>query len=318
MIPVVSEARLKSIFDTLPPFAGQSFADAEFEKIGGLNNRNYRVTAAGKSYVLRVPGEGTEQYIDRKVDEQAGRIAADVGVNAPMVYYDSETGVQLTQFIPDADTMTPERFRDLDLVRRAGVAFATVHNCGKLLMTDFCDEVVAEEYLEILRGKDAWLPAGYTDVQKSARHVREALAARSLPLVPSNNDPVPENFINTKEKMYLLDWEFAGNNDPMWDVGDLSVEAHFGEEQDRALLEAYCGGAYPDHLFSRMILQKSMVFLLWTLWGALQVANKNPLKPSDIHYPFDTFEEYTENRFEKCQLLMSEPDFADHLKIAAT
>lgn len=318
MTPVVSEARLKAIFNSLPLFKGTDFAQAEFEKIGGLNNRNYKMTVDGKSYVLRVPGEGTEQYIDRRVDEQAGRIAAEVGVNAPMVYYDPETGVQLTQFIPDADTMTPERFRDLDLVRRAGVCFATVHNCGKLLHTEFRDVDVAEEYLEILRGKDAWLPAGYTDVQKSSQHVRDALAARALPLVPSNNDPVPENFINTKEKMYLLDWEFAGNNDPMWDVGDLSVEAQFNDEQDRALMEAYCGGAYPDHLFSRMILQKSMVFLLWTLWGALQVANKNPLKPSEIHYPFDTFEEYTENRFEKCQQLMADPDFADHLRIAAS
>lgn len=318
MIPVVSEARLRAIFGKIPLFAGLSFEDAEFVKIGGLTNRNYKVTAGGNSYVLRVPGEGTEQYIDRKVDEQAGRIAADVGVNAPMMYYDGDTGAQLTRFIPDADTMTPERFRDLELVRRAGVLFAKVHNCGTLFLTEFCDEAVAKEYLEILDGKGAWLPAGYTDVQKSARHVREALAARALPLVPSNNDPVPENFINTKDRMYLLDWEFAGNNDQMWDLGDLSVEAQFNEDQDRALIEAYCGGSYPDHLFSRMILQKSMVFLLWTLWGALQVANKNPLKPSEIHYPFDTFEEYTENRFEKCQLLMSEPDFADHLRIAAS
>ncbi len=185
MKPVVSEARLKAIFSKLTPFDGMKFEDAVFEKIAGLTNRNFRLTVRGDSYVLRVPGEGTEHYVDRKADEHAGRIAADVGVNAPIVYYDSSTGVQPTRFIPDAVTMTPERFHDLDLVRRAGLAFATVHNCGKPFLTDFRDVAVAEDYLKILREGDAWLPSGYADVQKGTLHVREALAARPLPLVPS-------------------------------------------------------------------------------------------------------------------------------------
>ena len=132
--------------------------------------------------------------------------------------------------------------------------------------------------------------------------------------MPSNNDPVPENFINIPDRIYLLDWEFGGNNDCMWDLGDLSVEGYFTEEQDRAMLEAYLDGEFSEQLFSRMILQKSMVFLLWTLWGALQVANKNPLNPRDIHYPFNDFWEYTMDRFTRCQELMNSDTFGGHLE----
>jgi thiamine kinase-like enzyme len=165
----------------------------------------------------------------------------------------------------------------------------------------------------VLKGLGGRFPDGYDALQKEALVVREALRKGSLPLVPSHNDPVPENFINTPTQLYLLDWEFAGNNDPMWDLGDLSVEAYFDEAQDRAMLTAYNGGEFSERLYSRIILQKAMVFLLWTLWGALQVANKNPLKPSDIHYPFDDFWQYTMDRFNRCKEIMESPDFGKHI-----
>ena len=314
MTEVVSKAKLRDIFDRILLFEGVSFDDVKYEKIGGLNNRNYKLTVGSDEYVWRIPGEGTEEYIDRAVDENAARITSDLGVNAKIEFYESGIGVQLSRFVPNATTLSPEGFRDLELVARAGSGFAKVHNCGKKFLTEFDPKQVAVEYLEVLRGKDARLPEGYQDVQKEAEVVREALAAKPLELVPSNNDPVPENFINTDERMYILDWEFAGNNDPMWDIGDLSVEAQFNEDQDRAIMEAYCGGDVPQSLYSRMVLQKSMVFLLWTLWGALQVANKNPLKPSDIHYPFDDFWQYTEDRFTRCQELMGASDFGFHLQ----
>ena len=305
----MADDRLRQTFSRVPVFEGHSFESAAIERIGGLNNRDYKVTIGDDAYVLRVPGEGTEEYVDRAADEHAGRITAELGVNAEIVFYESGSGVQLTRFIENGVTMTPTLFKDLDAVRRAGRGFAKVHTSGRPFLTRFNDVEVAKDYLKILREKGSPLPEGYEDVQKEALVVREALAAKALPLVPSHNDPVPEQFLNTEERMYILDWEFAGNNDPMWDLGDLSVEAGFSEEQDRALLEAYCDGPFPDHLFSRMMLQKSMVFLLWTLWGALQVANENPLKPSDIHYPFDNFWDYTMDRFVRCQEIMGGPDF---------
>jgi thiamine kinase-like enzyme len=308
-----TETRLRETYSRIPLFADQPFESATIKKVGGLTNRNYLVTADSGSYVMRVPGEGTEEYVDRAADEQAGRITSDLGVNAELVFYESGTGVQLTRFIENAKTLSPEDFQDLEICRRAGQCFSKVQNCGQKFLIEFNDKDQAQDYLKILKSMDARLPEGYEDLQKEAQYVRDALAVNAIDLVPSNNDPVPENFMNTTDKMFLLDWEFGGNNDIMWDLGDLSVEGNFGEEQDRAMLEAYCGGAYPNALYSRMILQKSMVFLLWTLWGALQVANKNPLKPSDIHYPFDDFWDYTMDRFTRCQEILNSSDFGTHI-----
>ena len=105
--------------------------------------------------------------------------------------------------------------------------------------------------------------------------------------------------------MWIVDWEYSGMNDPMWDLGDLSVEAAFGEKQDEAMLCAYFGGQPSDFDRGRMVIYKAMCDLLWTLWGLIQLANDNPA---------DDFAAYAANRFRRCRALMASPDFAGHLK----
>jgi len=101
--------------------------------------------------------------------------------------------------------------------------------------------------------------------------------------------------------MVLVDWEYAGMNDPMWDLGDLSVEAEFGPAQDEALLRAYFGAAVPPAEAGRMVISKGLCDLVWTLWGLIQVMNDNPV---------DDFWAYALNRFERCRRLMASAEFA--------
>jgi len=98
----------------------------------------------------------------------------------------------------------------------------------------------------------------------------------------------------------VIDYEYAGNNDPMWDLGDLSVEGGFGPEQDTALLAAYFDGAPPEAEAARMVIHKAMCDLLWTLWGVIQHVNDNPV---------DDFWAYAVGRFERCQNLMASERF---------
>jgi thiamine kinase-like enzyme len=134
--------------------------------------------------------------------------------------------------------------------------------------------------------------------------VRAALNARPAALRPCHCDPLAENFLDTGARIFIIDWEYAGNNDPMWDLGDVSVEASFGAEQDTALVEAYFGGRPPAAQVGRMVMYKAMCDLLWTLWGAIQHANANPV---------DDFEAYANTRFARCQQLMGSAEFGRHL-----
>jgi thiamine kinase-like enzyme len=124
-------------------------------------------------------------------------------------------------------------------------------------------------------------------------------------VVPSHCDPLCENFLDTGERMFIIDYEYSGNNDPMWDLGDLSVEGRFGPEQDAALLRAYFDGEPPTDQVGRMVVHKAMCDLLWTLWGVIQHVNGNAV---------DDFWAYALARFERCQMLMATVDFADHVE----
>ncbi len=274
------------------------------ERLAGLTNRNYKISAGNERFVLRVPREGTAEYIDRQAEAEAARIAAEAGVNAELLFFDSADGLMLTRFVDGAVTMDGERFKDLGAVARAAKAFRRIHDCGHSFPTEFELFRKMDEYLDYLRQKEARIPDGYAEVQTEAGAVRQALAFRPADLAPCHCDPLAENFLDTGERIYIVDWEYSGNNDPMWDLGDLSVEAGFGPEQDAALLAAYFTGRPPAAQVGRMVMYKAMCDLLWTLWGVIQVVNENPV---------DDFRAYATGRLERCRSLMASADFGRQL-----
>jgi thiamine kinase-like enzyme len=291
----------------IPRFGRVAVNQVQIERLAGLTNRNYKITTASERFVLRIPGEGTSEYINRRHEAVAARIAAEAGVNAEVLFFDENDGLMLTRFVDGALTMNGERFKDLGAVARAAQAFRRMHDCGKSFATEFDLFQKMDEYLDYLRRKQARIPDGYADVQREAEAVRTALNARPAALRPCHCDPLAENFLDTGARTFIIDWEYAGNNDPMWDLGDVSVEAGFGPDQDAALLEAYFAGRPPPAQVGRMVMYKAMCDLLWTLWGAIQVANENPV---------DDFWAYAVNRFGRCQALMGQTDFGRHLQAA--
>lgn len=275
------------------------------ERLGGLTNRVYRLGA----HVLRLPGRGTEDYIDRTNEAVAARAAADAGVSPEVLHADPASGLMVTRFIDGTATMTPEGFRDrAGSPARAGAAFARLHRSGARFPFRFELFSMIDDYLGILSGKDVALPEGYHAVVRDAQSVRRAIDAHPVALAPCHCDPLCENFLDDGARMWIVDWEYSGMNDPMWDLGDLSVEGRFGAAQDDEMLRAYFGGDPPARDRARMVLYKAMCDLLWTLWGLIQLANGNPA---------DDFRAYADGRFSRCRALMATPEFAQALKEAA-
>jgi thiamine kinase-like enzyme len=280
-------------------------SDIEVTRLGGLTNLVFRADHAGEQYVLRLPGKGTEEYINRANEEQAARAAAKAGVSPDVVHFDKTTGVMVTRLIDDAITMSPEKFKSIEgTPARAGEAFRRLHTSGEKFNFRFELFSMIDEYLKVLSTKEVRLPEGYDAVVKQAKTVRRALAAHKLPLAPCHCDPLCENFLDTGKRMWIVDWEYAGMNDPMWDLGDLSVEGGFSAAQDEEMIKAYFGGEPSASERGRIVIYKAMCDLLWTLWGLIQHANKNPA---------DDFWAYSLNRFERCKALLATPEFAEHV-----
>jgi thiamine kinase-like enzyme len=293
------EDDIAAIAATIPALAHW---DGRAERLGGLTNRVYRLG----THILRVPGAGTEEYIDRVNEAAAARAAAAAGVGPEVVHVDPGAGLMVTRHLDGVVTMTPALFRTRpEAPGRAGAAFRLLHGSGAVFPFRFELFAMIDDYLRILATRDVALPDGYHDVVAEAGAVRAALSVRPAALVACHCDPLCENLLDTGSRIWLVDWEYAGMNDPMWDLGDLAVEGEFGPVQEEEMLAAYFGGEAPPDQRGRMVIYKAMCDLLWTLWGLIQLANGNPA---------DDFRTYADTRFARCKTLMADPDFARHLR----
>ncbi len=280
-------------------------AEIEIRRLGGLTNLVFYVDHAGEQYVLRLPGKGTEEYINRKNEIQAATEAAKAKVAPDVIYFDGWSGVMVTRYVDHGVTMTPAHFISREgSPKRAGEVFKKLHSSGAVFNFRFELFAMIDDYLKILATKEIELPAGYEDVVKSAEAVRKALNAHKLPLVACHCDPLCENLLDTGKRMWIVDWEYSGMNDPLWDLGDLAVEGQFSTEQEEEMIAAYFEGEPTDAERGRFVIYKAMCDLLWTLWGLIQHASKNPV---------DDFWAYSVNRFERCKALMATAEFPKHV-----
>lgn len=295
---MTAEAELapaREAMQSIPMLAGY---DGPVTRLGGMTNLVYRVG----DWCLRVAGKGTEEYIDRSNESVAAKEAARVGVGPDILHVDPATGVMVSRFIDGATTMSPAAFKSISgAPGRAGEAFRRLHDSGAVFPVRFELFAMIDDYLAILSTKDVALPEGYHAGLREAETVRKALAAHPLPTVACHCDPLCENFLDTGERMWIVDWEYSGMNDPMWDLGDLSVEAEFDAAQEEAMIRAYFGGEPKPAERGRIVIYKAMCDLLWTLWGLIQLANDNPAAD---------FRAYADGRFARCRALMADPVFA--------
>ncbi len=299
---------LRQLVDQLALFPGASPEALTIDRLGGQTNRVYRVDDGKTLLCLRLPGKGTEEYINRRVEMIAAEATAKAGVSPEMLYCDATTGVMVTRFVSDAVTMSPANFASRPgAPERAGRMFRKLHDSGAVF--DFRFELFAmiDAYLAVLAKKTVVFPEGYHRGLEEAEVVRAALAAHPVALKPCHCDPLAENFLDTGERMWIVDWEYSGMNDPMWDLGDLSVEANLAPEAEEAMLLAYFGRGASAFDRGRMVIYKAMCDLLWTLWGLIQLANENPA---------EDFSAYARDRFARCRTLMESDGFGAHLEAA--
>ena len=100
-------------------FKGVPAGVIKTERLGGLTNRNFRIDSPLGRHVLRIPGAGTSEYINRHNEAHAAKSAAKVGVNADVVHFDEATGVMLCRYVDGGVTLNADRFRDLGSVKRS-------------------------------------------------------------------------------------------------------------------------------------------------------------------------------------------------------
>ena len=236
---------------------------------GGLTNTNYKVTSPSGCYVVRISGKDTSLLaIDRENEVHNTIAAAETGVGAPFVAALREHDALVLGFL-EGEVMDTEKLRRGDRLGAIATACRRLHG-GRRFLRDFDMFQIQRGYLEIVRERGFRLPPRYEDFEPQIREVERAMRAHPEQTVPCNNDLLAENFIDVGGTMRLIDYEYSGNNEPSFELGNVWSESNLSLDQ----LEELVGGYYGRPLRSKVARARLWGLMSkygWTLWGSIQV-----------------------------------------------
>ncbi len=275
--------------------------------MGGLTNMNYKVIVDGVPYFARVPGEGTELLaVDRHNEYFNTRAAAEAGVGARVCYYLPEFQVMVLEFL-DGTTMSKEALNGTGMPAQIAMAIKRLHS-GPRFLSDFNMFRLTDYYLENCKKYAIPIPDGYPARLPTVKQIEQAMTVHPLPTVPCNNDLLAENYIYDGNSMSIIDYEYSGNNDPCFELGNTCQELRYDEGRISEVCEAYFGGRKVD-MIARMKLNMIMSDVGWALWAAIQA------KISKIDY---NFWGWAVERWERAIEKMDSPAFPEWLEQVQT
>ncbi len=235
---------------------------------GGLTNTNYKVTTPGGCYVVRISGKDTGLLaIDRKNEAHNTRCAAESGVGAPLVAAVPEHDALVLEFL-DGEVMNPEKLRKGDRIALVADACRRLHS-GPRFLHDFDMFEIQRGYIEVVQERGFRLPDRYLEFEPQVRALELAMRVRSEPTVPCNNDLLAENFIDVGGELRLIDYEYSGNNEPSFELGNVWSESNLSLAQLEELIAAYYGSPLRNKV-ARARVWGLMSKYGWTLWGSIQ------------------------------------------------
>ena len=291
--------QLMEILPEIPHLAGLDPSRLDITRLGGLSNANYKVAGPGISAVVRLAGAGTEAYVDRTAEAHNARAAAAAGVAPEVLYSDDRRGLFVTRFVEGAQPLDEAGAGSHSRLARIGRKLQQLHQETGRFATDFDPFRQLDRYVSILESHRQDPQAAFLDTLANLHGCRGLLAARAGAFKPCHCDLLPENFLDDGEGLYIIDYEFSGNCDPLFDLGDFAGEANLDEGQDRILLESYFAGDPPPDARMLFAAYKAVSLLMAAGWSQVQIANGNTI---------EDFETYTEVRLDRCRTAMASAD----------
>ena len=285
--------------------------DIRWEELGGgITNHNYIVwvnggwgNPGGGKYVLRVPGAGTDMFIDRNVERQCMIETARVGT-APAVAHVIEPEKAMVIVFVDGEIMHPDTMAGHpERIKQAVEAVRVYHDKAvfenKIEVFD-----MLRRYTKVAQDIGAPMPERLAAMLTVMDDIEAATKRDPVPDVASHNDLLSENFIiDADGKMWIIDWEYGGMTDPYFDLGDHVMEHPYSRDEERLIIETYCG-TMDERYFARLMLYKALSGVWWGVWAMIQ----HTVSQIDFDYM-----EWGRWRVARAEEVIADPDYKSWL-----
>jgi thiamine kinase-like enzyme len=271
--------------------------DVDVEVLGGgITNHNLKVEVDGETLVLRVAGKDTGLLgIDRSVELAATEAAAAIGIGPEVVAFVEPEGWLVTRFV-EGTIPSVERMREPEVLEWVSAALRAFHS-GPAIPGTFDSFRVVEAYRETALARGGGVPDAYEWAHAIAAEIE---ARRSTdPHVPCHNDLLNANFLEDGDRLWIVDWEYAGMGDRFFDLANFSINHELGEEASGAFLRAYFGELREEDA-ETLGLMRFMSDFREAMWGVVQSA------VSELAFDFDA---YASEHFERLRRTAESPAF---------
>lgn len=257
----------------------------------GMTNSSFVFTCKmdHQKYVYRHPGIGTESLINRDNELFSLQVAKEYGFDETFIYMHPTDGWKISHYIENAETLNNKTIQLHDNLDKIATIYHSLHNSGVLLKQKFDIFQEIDKYDKVIEEIGATMYNGWEGVYYQIMDLKTKFEIVDNNLCPCHNDAVAANFIKDKKgKLYLIDWEYAGMNDPMADFAALFLENDFSTYNKDYILTEYFNGVIPDRTNERILYFQILWDYLWSQWTIIKEAKG------------DDFGSYGEDRFNRC------------------
>jgi thiamine kinase-like enzyme len=267
----LTDAQLNELLDEIPVLAGRPRQLAELS--GGLTNRNVKVTMPDGVYVARCTDTSSNFLAIDRDEEHHNSVAAErAGVGAPVIDYRPDLGILLLGYL-NGKTLCNDDFQRPGVVAKVAAGCRALH-AGPRFRSRFDMFERQPRYLKTAQDNGFKIPHDYLDYADTFARVERALTGTDQTTVPCNNDLLAGNFIEDGDRVWIIDYEYSGNNDPCFELGNIWSECGLSSEQLDELVTCYYGRRL-RHKTARAHLQGIVAKYGWTLWGCIQSASSS-------------------------------------------
>lgn len=239
-----------------------------YSPMGGMTNNNYLVKTNNNKYVLKLFGKGTEKLIDRVLEQQNLDIVQTLDLDVNNYYFDIKDGVKINEYIENAETLSNSTIKDYK--KEIATILKKVHSSEVNFKSNFDIFNEINKYKSLIVGK---IPYSYFEqIEEKILNLKIELENLGTDRKNCHIDLVAENFIKNKDRIYLIDWEYAALNDPMWDLAALFLESDFTLREELEFLSYYREKNTPINI-QKINIYKILQDFLWSLWAIYKEEN---------------------------------------------
>lgn len=263
-----AETALESAIGRVPQWRGHGASYVPL--VGGLMNGNFRVAIENdpRRYFIKIPGVGSEKFIDRKASHAAAVNAFRMGIGPEVIFFDPADGIEAFEFLEGYRACTNADFRNED-IQMAVIELYKAFNAGAPLpLTKTVFDMIDEHFAQA-RELGSHLPSDFPWLERRYEEARAAMTASGLDIVPCFNDPMPGNFLQKPgAPMKIVDCEFTSNNERAYELGVFIGEMFYPEDRSLELIEQYYGDTRPATV-ARVNVARMLADIKWASWAVV-------------------------------------------------